>query len=193
MTIRVDEAIWPWRGRKWAHLVSDESHDELHDFAVELGIRRVSFQGDHYDVDESTRRVAIEAGAVETDPRDLVRALRAAGLRRAPRERIERWDAPVWREIVTDRRSLDRALLAADRHPTPMLDVVRAMSSSGPIDLSVLHRSREVAVVVADPHERPDWRTELDRALDVAPLTADVSVWIAGAGPSVVELLGAPS
>ena len=100
---------------------------------------------------------------------------------------------PLPERLVTDRRSLDRALLAADRHPTPMLDVVRAMSSSGPIDLSVLHRSREVAVVVADPHERPDWRTELDRALDVAPLTADVSVWIAGAGPSVVELLGAPS
>lgn len=29
MTILVDNAIWPWRGRVWAHLISDESLTEL--------------------------------------------------------------------------------------------------------------------------------------------------------------------
>ena len=32
--ILVDPAVWPWRGRRWAHLVSDHSIDELHDFAA---------------------------------------------------------------------------------------------------------------------------------------------------------------
>ena len=36
--ILVDQAIWPWRGMRWAHLVSDESYDELHAFAARLGI-----------------------------------------------------------------------------------------------------------------------------------------------------------
>ena len=192
MTVRVDAAIWPWRGRQWAHLVSDESHDELHDFAVGLGIRRVSFQGDHYDVDEDTRQRAIDAGAVVTDPRDLVRALKTAGLRRAPRERIERWDAPVWREIVEDDVALERALSYADRHPDEMLGVARALTSVGPVDLSVLHRSNEVAVVIADPVGQTTWRSHLAATLDATPMSADTTVWIAGSGPAVVELLGAP-
>ena len=36
----VDEATWPFRGDLWAHLVSDESFDELHQFAQRLGLRR---------------------------------------------------------------------------------------------------------------------------------------------------------
>ena len=82
MTILVDQAIWPWRGRRWAHLVSDESYDELHAFAARLGIERRAFQGDHYDVPDEYRTRAIELGATPVDARDLVRRLRAAGLRR---------------------------------------------------------------------------------------------------------------
>lgn len=82
MTILVDQAIWPWRGRRWAHLVSDESYDELHDFAAALGIERRAFQGDHYDVPADWRDRAIEAGATPVDARELVRRLRAAGLRK---------------------------------------------------------------------------------------------------------------
>ena len=80
--ILVDQAIWPWRGRRWAHLVSDESYDELHEFAARLGLRRESFQGDHYDVPDEYRTRAIELGATPVDARDLVRRLRAAGLRK---------------------------------------------------------------------------------------------------------------
>jgi hypothetical protein len=82
MAILVDQAIWRWRGRVWAHLVSDESHDELHAFAARLGIPRPAFQGDHYDIPSEVRLVAVDLGAVEVDARVLVRRLRAAGLRR---------------------------------------------------------------------------------------------------------------
>jgi hypothetical protein len=80
--ILVDQAIWPWRGRRWAHLVSDESYDELHEFAARLGLRREWFQGDHYDVHADGRERAIELGATPVDSRDLVRRLRQAGLRK---------------------------------------------------------------------------------------------------------------
>ena len=82
MTILVDPAVWPWRGHTWAHLVSDESYDELHAFAERLGIPRRGFQGDHYDVPAHVREQAIALGAVPVDSRELVRRLRAAGLRR---------------------------------------------------------------------------------------------------------------
>jgi hypothetical protein len=82
MAILVDQAIWPWRGRRWAHLVSDESYDELHDFAARLGIPRRAFQGDHYDVPADYCEAAIRLGAEPVDARVLVRRLRDAGLRR---------------------------------------------------------------------------------------------------------------
>jgi len=82
VTILVDQAIWPWRGRKWAHLVSDESYEELHAFAARLEIPRRAFQGDHYDVPEDYRDRAIALGAEAVDGRILVQRLRAAGLRK---------------------------------------------------------------------------------------------------------------
>jgi hypothetical protein len=86
MTVLVDDAIWPWRGERWAHLVSDESYDELHAFAAQLGIPRRAFQGDHYDLPDRLRVTAIGLGATPVPSRELVRRLRAAGLRarRAP-------------------------------------------------------------------------------------------------------------
>lgn len=83
--ILVDPAIWPWRGHRWAHLVSDESYDELHAFAARLEIPRRAFQGDHYDIPAYLRERAIELGAVPLDSRQLVRRLRAAGLRKRKR------------------------------------------------------------------------------------------------------------
>ncbi|MGK2929077.1 MAG: DUF4031 domain-containing protein [Acidimicrobiales bacterium] len=83
--ILVDPAVWPWRGHRWAHLVSDESFEELHAFAARLDIPRRAFQGDHYDIPASLRERAIDLGAVPIDSRELVRRLRAAGLRRRTR------------------------------------------------------------------------------------------------------------
>lgn len=87
MTILVDQAVWPWRGRRWAHLVSDRDYDELHAFAEQLGIPRRAFQGDHYDVPADYREQAIALGAEAVDARVLVRRLREAGLRRPARPR----------------------------------------------------------------------------------------------------------
>ena len=84
MAILVDDAIWPWRGRLWAHLVSDTSVDELHAFAARLGIPDRAFQGDHYDVTDELRDCAIAEGAQAVDSRTVVRALWAAGIRRRP-------------------------------------------------------------------------------------------------------------
>ncbi len=82
MTVLVDAAIWPFEGRRWAHLVSDASFEELHEFAERLGIPRRAFQGDHYDVPTEYRERAIDLGAQPVASRVLVRRLRAAGLRR---------------------------------------------------------------------------------------------------------------
>jgi len=84
VTVLVDPAVWPWRGDRWAHLVSDESYDELHAFAERLGVPRRAFQGDHYDVPAHLRVVAVELGAEPVAARELLRRLKAAGLRRRP-------------------------------------------------------------------------------------------------------------
>ncbi|MFM7534287.1 MAG: DUF4031 domain-containing protein [Acidimicrobiales bacterium] len=85
--ILLDEARWWFKGRRWCHLVSDESLEELHDFAEALGIPRRGFQGDHYDLPEEWRMHAIARGATVVDSRDLVRRLRSAGLRLSPDRR----------------------------------------------------------------------------------------------------------
>lgn len=87
MTVRIDEPRWHHRGRVWCHLVSDESLDELHAFAAMVGIPRRGFHGDHYDVPEEYYGEMVEHGAVPTPSRDIVRALRAAGLRLTPAQR----------------------------------------------------------------------------------------------------------
>ena len=87
MAVLVDKPLWWWRGRRWCHLVSDESLNELHAFAAAAGIPRRGFQGDHYDVPEDHRDRVVAAGAHEVDSRELLRRLRAAGLRLSPAER----------------------------------------------------------------------------------------------------------
>ncbi|MBG01435.1 MAG: hypothetical protein CL470_04110 [Acidimicrobiaceae bacterium] len=86
MAILIDEPIWPFRGERWAHLVSDESYDELHAFADSIGISRSSFQGDHYDIPKSMWLTAVNAGALPTDSRVLLRKLKEAGLRKRNRK-----------------------------------------------------------------------------------------------------------
>jgi len=90
VTILIDEARWWWRGKKWCHLISDSSYDELHDFAEQVGVPRRGFQGDHYDIPEEYREELIAAGAEQVESRELVRRLRAAGLRLTPAERRAR-------------------------------------------------------------------------------------------------------
>ena len=79
--ILVDAAVWPARGRRWAHLVSDQSHDELHAFAEQLGLPPRAFHRDHYDLPAELRNAALELGAQPVTSRELVRRLQQAGLR----------------------------------------------------------------------------------------------------------------
>ncbi|MET0578837.1 MAG: DUF4031 domain-containing protein [Ilumatobacteraceae bacterium] len=88
--ILIDEPVWPAHGTVWGHLVSDTSLDELHAFVDPLGIPRRAFQGDHYDIPEEFRPAVVAAGAVEVESRELVRRLRAAGLRLSPAQRRAR-------------------------------------------------------------------------------------------------------
>ena len=82
VALLIDNPVWPWRGRRWSHLVSDISYEELHAFVqTELGIPRRAFQGDHYDIPEELYDVAVAAGAEPVGARDLLSRLLAAGLR----------------------------------------------------------------------------------------------------------------
>lgn len=66
MATYVDNEQIPWRGKLWCHLVAD-SLDELHAFAVQLGLRRAWFQSKsafpHYDVTLTVRERALQLGA----------------------------------------------------------------------------------------------------------------------------------
>jgi hypothetical protein len=88
--ILVDPAVWPWRGRQWAHLVSDESYDELHEFAERLGIPRRAFQGDHYDIPAELRDEALALGAAPVSAREVVKRLQQSGLRRRKTRELPR-------------------------------------------------------------------------------------------------------
>jgi hypothetical protein len=101
MAILVDPAIWPWRDRRWAHLVSDRSLEELHRFADGLGLRRAWFQGDHYDIPSEVRAEAIRRGAQPVSSAELVRRLRGAGLR--TRSRVRRLPGEPVRGVPCDR------------------------------------------------------------------------------------------
>jgi hypothetical protein len=90
VAILIDEARWWYRGRKWCHLVSDLSLEELHAFADANQIPRRGFQGDHYDIPEEFRAQLIDAGATVVESRELLRRLRGAGLRLTPSERRRR-------------------------------------------------------------------------------------------------------
>ncbi|HZJ39523.1 MAG TPA: DUF4031 domain-containing protein [Demequina sp.] len=81
MAILIDPPLWPRHGRVWGHLVSDASLEELHAFARTMGIPERGFDLDHYDVPEDMHTRLIEAGALLVDGRELVRRLRASGLR----------------------------------------------------------------------------------------------------------------
>jgi hypothetical protein len=101
MAILVDDAVWPWRGRRWAHLVSDAHLDELHEFAARVGVDPRLFQGDHYDVHDEWRDLALQLGAEAVTSRELVRRLRASGLRLTPAQRKD----ATYRSVVSERRS----------------------------------------------------------------------------------------
>lgn len=75
MTVYVDNARVKWRGHEWCHLVAD-TIQELHEFALALGLRRAWFQASasnpHYDVTLQTRARALELGASIGSRREII-------------------------------------------------------------------------------------------------------------------------
>ncbi len=87
MTILIDPPRWPAHGRLWSHLVSDTSYDELHAFASQLGIPARGFDHDHYDVPQERYAGVVQAGALVVESRELLRRLKAGGLRQPKKDR----------------------------------------------------------------------------------------------------------
>lgn len=179
MTVLVDAAVWPWRGDRWAHLVSDVDHDELHRFAHRLGVPYVAFQGDHYDVPSALRARALELGAEPVDARVLVRRLRAAGLR--DRRARRPWAWAVRERAVGPADVADAVAAAAlavgcgDEVVAPLLAAAVELADDGssrppPLTLSAATRPGEVTVAlwapvgeVAGPPLERDGRVALHR------------------------------
>ena len=149
MTILIDEAIWPWRGERWAHLVSDHSIAELHDFSRTLQVRRLSFSGDHYDVTAAARLRALGLGARPADAREIVKRLRAAGLRRRNVGHWREVSAVPAGELLTQ---LD-ALLDGDP-PADVIEGAELIVAAGPVsDARIAKRGDEVAAAVVTRRE----------------------------------------
>lgn len=87
MTVLVDPPLWPRHGRHWAHLVSDTSLAELHAFAERAGLSRQAFDLDHYDIPDERHADLVAQGAVPVSAGELIRRLRASGLRVPARDR----------------------------------------------------------------------------------------------------------
>jgi hypothetical protein len=87
VAVLIDEPRWWLHERRWSHLASDTSTDELHAFAAARGIPRRGFHGDHYDVPEEYYDEMVAAGAQPVSSRELLRRLSAAGLRLSPAAR----------------------------------------------------------------------------------------------------------
>jgi hypothetical protein len=163
VTVLVDDAIWPWRGRRWAHLVSDESLAELHDLAHRIGMPYLAFQGDHYDVHEDLRLAAVGLGAVPTPARDLVRALRAAGLRHKRAVEPWRWDAsgalhPRRADDALRRIRIDPAVV------TTCVDALMEIGAAGTVRAGF--REHEEIVVATQPATDVSLALGLERLSD---------------------------
>ena len=87
VAVLIDEPMWWFKERRWSHMVSDSSYDELHDFAERSGIPRRGFHGDHYDVPEEFFDDMVIAGAIVVTSRVLLKRLRDGGLRLSPADR----------------------------------------------------------------------------------------------------------
>ncbi|NLE99040.1 MAG: DUF4031 domain-containing protein [Propionibacterium sp.] len=97
MAILLDPPVWPAHGTLWGHLVSDETFDELHEFAERAGLPRRAFERDHYDVPIDRYDELIALGATQVRSIELVRRLIASGLRRR-KHGHEVVDAPAHKE-----------------------------------------------------------------------------------------------
>lgn len=159
MSLLIDTPRWPWRGRLWAHLISDESLDELHAAARDLDLRYLSFGCDHYDVPDTVWAAACQRATL-VDPREIVGSLRASGLRVGGGKRRKAW------------RRVDRlpSTLESDGVGDWLADVRPHLAEAA---VEVLARPTEWLVLhILDGPERP----ELGE-LGQGPGSRSASVW----------------
>ncbi|MFC3901333.1 Protein of unknown function [Acinetobacter marinus] len=75
MTIYVDNMRIKYKGKEWCHLMAD-SLDELHEFALFLGLHRGWFHRSasypHYDVTVEVRAKAIIHGALPAQRKTII-------------------------------------------------------------------------------------------------------------------------
>ena len=114
MSLLIDPPRWPAHGTVFAHLVSDTSLDELHQFAAQQEISLRAFDKDHYDVPRERYEQLVRAGAKEVTGGELVRALVASGLRIPAKYRPEKLDAILrrrWARTLPTEPELGKELL----------------------------------------------------------------------------------
>lgn len=100
MAVYVDKVKLAFGRMVMSHMIADDE-EELHAMADRIGLKRSWYQADastpHYDVSQSKKRAAIEAGAVELERREFVEVVKRKRERRvrapqddddAPRVRV---------------------------------------------------------------------------------------------------------
>ena len=91
MTVYVDDMRASFRRMIMCHMIAD-TEEELHSMARRIGIARRWYQGDHYDISLSKRKIAVRLGAREVTWRQLgcmVSRRRHTGQLGAPEDAIE--------------------------------------------------------------------------------------------------------
>ena len=155
MAILIDAPRWPAHGTHFAHLVSDNSLEELFAFADAAGLPQRAFDHDHYDVPERRYAELVAAGAEPVDEKTLLRRLTASGLRVRPPQRTPRAEQVIagvqhdWVEVMPDSPELGAELIARWREPHRSYHDVRhlahALAALSQLD-SVGSRAARLAV-----------------------------------------------
>ncbi|HLS72644.1 MAG TPA: DUF4031 domain-containing protein [Actinomycetaceae bacterium] len=118
MAVLIDPPRWPAHGTRWSHLVSDTSLAELHACARRCGLPARSFDLDHYDVPVERYDDLVAAGAQPVSAHELIRRLRASGLR-VPAVQRPRYTELTrrWHELLPGHPELGAQLLTRWSEP----------------------------------------------------------------------------
>lgn len=71
MTVYVDNARLPFRGMLMSHMLAD-TDDELRAMAQVVGLHDRWHQGDHFDINQDMRSIALANGAKQITQREAV-------------------------------------------------------------------------------------------------------------------------